>query len=886
MLCKSVLFTATVVATVHAITLTVSSSGGNASSPYLYGIMFEDINNSGDGALYSQQLRNNGFQGDNPGLAPFDAVGAAKISQDNNTTIGTAKHPTVLVSFNQGATGQAGLSNGGYYGIRVWLKGVYDGDAVVSLVSESGSILASSNIGVSSNAHRWSCYQAELHVSTAAPNGNNSWQITFDPAKSNGHINVGFPLLYPPTYKDRVNGMDNEVANGIAALQPSFMRLPGGNNLEGATVADRWIWNNTVGPVQDRPGRQGDWSYPNTDGLGLMEYLNFCEDVGMTPLLALWDGLTLGGGVVTGSALEPFVQDALNELEFVLGDSSTPYGSWRARLGHPQPYDVEHIEIGNEDFLNDGTASYDARFQMFYNAIHANYPQLTFVATTAPQDSDSGIISNPGPQVWQDVHHYWPPHQFIDNFNEFDNWDRNKPLIVGEYASTTHDDGSQTYWQYMQASVAEAVYMIGMERNSDVVRMASYAPLLEHFGVAEWSPDLYGYDPTNGVTRSTSYFVQQLFSVNRGDTIHEVVSDAAFGPVYWVASSKGDAYYVKLANYGSMQQTVDIHVAEKSHGTLSLITGSPNASNYPGQETVKPVTSNVNGQDGCFSITLPACQTKNNPVTMAAHEGGAEMTAQEPMPVDAQPKSYLDLINECDNFPYYHSNPESYLAHLDHYYALKVAQYPDVDLGYLLPSVAETFRGLTDWNLDEKDRALILVTGESEQERSQIVALTVAAMRDTGHFEVLKGWRDELYPVYGPNRDLLFSIERSASPLFGILSYGCHLTAYTRSEAGIKIWTPRRAATKQTYGGMLDNTVAGGMATGDVVPKPSDDEVAGFELKTIQEVKAALRDGGFKPNCALVLLDFFVRHGILTAHDEGYLQIVPRLHRVLEFPTM
>lgn len=334
---------------------------------------------------------------------------------------------------------------------------------------------------------------------------------------------------------------------------------------------------------------------------------------------------------------------------------------------------------------------------------------------------------------------------------------------------------------------------------------------------------------------------------------------------------------------------------------------------------------------------------------MASDEAVEDLTIRDPLPVDAQPKSYLDLIAECDNFPYYHSNPQSYLAHLDHYYALKVAQYPDVDLGYLLPSVAEKFRGLPDWKLDEQDRSLILVTGSTEEERSQAVALTVEAMRDIGHFAVLNGWRNELYPVYGPNRDLLFSIERSASALFGVLTYGCHLTAYTRSEGELRIWTPRRAATKQTYGGMLDNTVAGGMATGesplesivreageeaslpeelvrkriqpvgtvtyfhirdaraggetgllqpecqfvydlelpvDTVPKPSDNEVEGFELKTIEQVKAALRNGEFKPNCALVLIDFFIRHGILTSKDEGYLKIVPRLHRVLEFPTM
>lgn len=322
----------------------------------------------------------------------------------------------------------------------------------------------------------------------------------------------------------------------------------------------------------------------------------------------------------------------------------------------------------------------------------------------------------------------------------------------------------------------------------------------------------------------------------------------------------------------------------------------------------------------------------------------------EPKPISSGPKSNLDLINECDSFPYYHTDTKSYLAHINTYYALHVPEYPEDELGYLLPSVTEVFRGLPDWKVDDENRTLTLMAGPSEEQRSKAVAGTAQAMRATDHFEVLRGWRNELYPVYGPKRELLFSIERAASALFGIVTYGCHMTAYTKSESGeMRLWTPRRAATKQTYGGMLDNTVAGGIATGespfecivreageeaslpeelvrkgvkpvgtvtyfhvrdhraggetrllqpecqyvydlelpeDVEPKPSDDEVEEFELKTVEEVKEALRNGEFKPNCAVVLLDFFVRHGILTAEDEGYVEIVARLHRRLEFPTL
>ena len=326
----------------------------------------------------------------------------------------------------------------------------------------------------------------------------------------------------------------------------------------------------------------------------------------------------------------------------------------------------------------------------------------------------------------------------------------------------------------------------------------------------------------------------------------------------------------------------------------------------------------------------------------------------EPKPVDAGPKSNLDLINECDNFPYFHSSSKIYFAHVNTYYGLYVKDHPETELGYLLPSVVEVFRGLSDWKIDDEERSLTLQTGSNEEERTKAVAFTTQAMRATGHFEVLKGWRNELYPVYGPNRELLFSMERAASALFGIVTYGVHMTAYTMKagesgEKEMQIWVPRRAADKQTYGGMLDNTVAGGISTGesafeslvreaqeeaslpedivrkdsravgtvtyfhirdqraggetrllqpevqyvydlelaeDMIPKPSDDEVAGFELMSVLETNQALKDGQFKPNCALVLLDFFIRQGILTPDEPGYIEIVARLHRKLEFPTL
>lgn len=268
----------------------------------------------------------------------------------------------------------------------------------------------------------------------------------------------------------------------------------------------------------------------------------------------------------------------------------------------------------------------------------------------------------------------------------------------------------------------------------------------------------------------------------------------------------------------------------------------------------------------------------------------------------------------------------------------------------MLPSVVEVFRNIPNWSIQDDDRILTLTGGSTIEERSTAVMNTLLAMRSTGHFKVLDKWRDELYPVYGKNKELLFNVERCASPLFGVVTYGAHLNAYTYKEGQLKIWTPRRARTKQTYGGLLDNAVAGGIASGespweslvrecgeeaslseelvrskakaagtvtyyyvrgekaggetgllqpevqyvydlelpeDVIPKPGDDEVEGFYLMGVEEVKAAMAKQEFKSNCALVVLDFFVRHGILTPETEkDFIEIVARLHRRLEFPTL
>ncbi|KAJ5832728.1 hypothetical protein N7474_001039 [Penicillium riverlandense] len=314
-------------------------------------------------------------------------------------------------------------------------------------------------------------------------------------------------------------------------------------------------------------------------------------------------------------------------------------------------------------------------------------------------------------------------------------------------------------------------------------------------------------------------------------------------------------------------------------------------------------------------------------------------------------KSNLELVRECDNFPYYEDNRAAYTANLQNYYAFRVTGH-DATLGYILNTVVDKFPWPKDcWNIDSAARTVTLVTlpGANAAQRSKLVAQSIADAVKQGNFELLKGWRNEMYPVYGPGGEFLLEMERSASPLFGIVTYGAHMTGYVDDPSGPKIWVPRRAKNKQTYPGMLDNTVAGGMCTGEipsecivreameeaslpesvvranvvpsgcvtyahvrdtraggetgliqpeveyvydlkldpsVVPQPCDDEVEEFKLLSVSEVKEALSRGEFKPNCANIMIDFFIRHGILTPENEpDYLEIVARLHRRMDHPT-
>ncbi|KAK7473005.1 hypothetical protein VKT23_001109 [Stygiomarasmius scandens] len=595
----------------NALNLRITSNRTHEIPSTLFGYMWEDVNHSGDGGLYAELLQNRAFQGVIPGtptaLTAWQPYNGARLSVTSKTEgVSKALPNSLEVKIPKVVNGPIGFENTGYWGIKVqegWTyKGSlyakadsYNGPITVSLKSNRGSTFASKKLdGISSS---WKKFEFQLEPTVSATDENNVFNVVVDGSAAAGKtLHFGMFSLFPPTWKGRENGMRIDLAQLFADTVPGVWRFPGGNNLEGLTWDSRWKWNETIGRLEDRPGRVANWGYPNTDGLGLMEYLNWVEDLEAEPILGVWSGISTQNyselstwPVVPESDLQPFIDDVLNEIEFIVGDASTQWGSVRASLGRTEPYALRFIEIGNEDnFQSDSYAAY--RWQAFVDAIGAKFPQMEFLATTLPS-----LALNP-PYQRIDFHQYNSPNWFIDNALFFDSYPRNNTRwFVGEYAVTstnetnnlgTLDQGRLAY-PSLQGAAAEAAYMAGMERNSDVVFAAAYAPSFQHIRNYQWTPDLVTYDALRFV-RSTSYYVQQMFSSNKGThaLATEPVPSNDTAPLFWSASfnNETDVVFLKVSNVGEADLVADIFLDFPSTGVITAVSlGTPALSPITGQ---------------------------------------------------------------------------------------------------------------------------------------------------------------------------------------------------------------------------------------------------------------------------------------------------------------
>jgi alpha-N-arabinofuranosidase len=585
-----------------------TQDAGTPVSPMLYGLMTEEINHSYDGGLYAELLSNPTFRRNWQSVESWGLVrnGNSKAEADVDKTTGPSEAlPTSLklVVTDASVGSEAGVSNGGYWGIplhaRTTYKGSFyakvDGDVgaiTAKLISDTtGAVLATAT--VPTHAGDWSQYEFALTTKELVASAKNHLELT---VARPGTVWIQLASLMPPTYNNRPNGLRIDLMEKMAAMHPHFVRLPGGNYLEGDTMADWYNWKKTIGPRVDRPGHQAPWTYWSTDALGLLEFLEWTEDLKVEPVLAVYAGYALKHDYAKpGKDLEPYVQAALDEVEYATGDVNTHWGAERARDGHPAPFPLHYIEIGNEDEF-DKSGSYDARFAQFALALRKHYPQYKLIATTPVKEKEGAE-----PDVIDD-HYYKSPAQMFELVHHYDNAPRTGPKVfVGEWATRS---GSPT--PNMGDALGDAAWMTSMERNSDLIVMASYAPLLVNVnpGAMQWPTDLIGFDALKSYG-SPSYYAQVLFGSNIGDsTPKSSVSGAGERFFYSVTKSK-TKLYVKLVNASNLPQPLAIELTGLS-----------------GARTAKTTTLHAASFEATNSITEPEAI---HPVQGVLHVAGGKL---------------------------------------------------------------------------------------------------------------------------------------------------------------------------------------------------------------------------------------------------------------------
>jgi alpha-N-arabinofuranosidase len=591
-------------------------------SPTLYGIMTEEINYSYDGGLYAELVSNRTFQtmrGLNLEHWTLIQNGDAQANIEIDKTTGPSAaipHSLKFTAASAGLQDEAGFYNTGYWGMALHPATSYQGSFYAKADSEAigaltirlvndktGAVAASTT--VPSIVSSWQRYEFTLKTGALTPSADNHLEFL---VQHPGTAWFSLVSLFPPTYKNEPNGKRIDLMEKLAAMHPAFLRFPGGNYLEGDHLNEHFEWKKTIGPLVDRPTHPTPWTYRSSDGMGLFEFLTWCEDLHMEPLLAVFSGYSLRQEhIAAGKDLEPYVQDALDEIEYVSGDASTRWGAERAKAGHPAPFQLHFMEIGNEEY-HDESGTYDARFSQFYKAIKQKHPDLQLVAA-APVTSVRPDILDDNDHALH-THFYRTAQQFFVDTNRYDSYDRKGiKILVGEWATR---EGSPT--TNLGAALGDAAWMTGLERNSDIVVMASYAPLFVNVspGGMQWPSDLIGYDALNSYG-SPSYHAQVMFSTHLGDQILgsklETTNPRLFESVTY--DSKTHRLHLKLVNASSMPQPIQIklngaaHVAGKA--TVTTLSGktTQETNSITDPTRVAPVVSSIANAGAAFTYTLP-----------------------------------------------------------------------------------------------------------------------------------------------------------------------------------------------------------------------------------------------------------------------------------------
>lgn len=563
---------------------------GAPIQPTMYGLFFEDINYAADGGLYAEMVKNRSFE------FPQNLMGwvtYGNVTLQNDGPFERNPHYVRLGSAGHNDK-HTGLENEGFFGVTfkkdqeyrfsVWARSPKGEKATLRVELVDPATMGETHVAakqeISVESADWKQYEVTLKPGTSCEKGklrvflNKPDNVTVDLE----HLSM-FPV---DTWKGHKNGLRKDLAQALYDLNPGVFRFPGGCIVEGTDLPTRYQWKNTVGPVENRPVNENRWHYTfphrfypdyyQSGGLGFYEYFLLSEEIGAEPLPVLSVGLSCqfqnrdAKAHVPVDELQPYIQDALDLIEFANGDTSTKWGALRAEMGHPAPFNLKLIAIGNEQW----GPEYPEHLAPFVTAIRKAYPDIRIVGSSGP-DSEGEQFDYLWPEMKKlgadlvDEHFYRPEKWFLAQGNRYDNYDRKGPKVfAGEYAC--HGKGKK--WNHFNAALLEAAFMTGLERNADIVHMATYAPLFAHVEGWQWRPDMIWFDNSDSF-RTASYYVQQLYAQNKGSNVLPLTMNGK--PVAGNEDQNGlfasavidketGEYIVKVANTSDMPQEVTINL--------------------------------------------------------------------------------------------------------------------------------------------------------------------------------------------------------------------------------------------------------------------------------------------------------------------------------------
>ena len=601
--------------------------------PTMYGIFFEDINFATDGGLYAELIKNRSFEFTIP-MMGWSQPNSDRHSYNNESGFampvkyfegqGNLNFIRVQVKnaggyelHNEGFRGM-GIKEGNTYRFTFDAKQMEGAISAVNafLLDEEGNTIAEVSVPVSGS--EWKNYTVEIVPNKTVMKG--SLKLTFD---GTGELGLDMVSLFPTdTWNGRENGLRKDLVQLLNDLDPGFLRFPGGCIVEGRTLARRYQWKKTVGPVEERPSLVNRWNtefdhrltpdYYQSFGLGFFEYFQLSEDMGAEPLPILSCGIACQfntGELVPMDELEPYVQDALDLIEFANGSTDTPWGKVRADMGHPEPFNMKYIGVGNEQW----GPEYIERYKVFNQAMSEKYPDIIIVSGSGPfPDGDYfeyGMkeLKEIGAEII-DEHYYRSPEWFKENATRYDSYDRNGPKIfAGEYAAQSVAIASPDNKNNWDTALAEAAFMTGLERNAEVVQLTSYAPLMAHAEGWQWTPDMIWFNNLESYG-TPNYYVQKLYSTNKGTDLISVTQDGknlvGQDELYASATldSKAGEVIVKVVNTSIDAQEVSLNFKGKKlkgKGKV-LVLKEENLSqenSFESQKEISPVTEEIKVKD-------------------------------------------------------------------------------------------------------------------------------------------------------------------------------------------------------------------------------------------------------------------------------------------------